>query len=409
MNRDCKVAVLIPVFNESLDMLLRPLLSLARQTRVRSKDFKVAFVVSNNRKKALDRSTEFLQNRKAVAFLRFLNSKKRKCPFSLSLGQERGVLEIRKSGLVVSVLDKTLPQHAEVIDNVGAARDWGGAEICADFLSVHAKENGIIAMTDCDCRVSNNYIYELIKSFKPEDVNVVAGRWLTEVDPALAHGELLRQAFAIHVGGHTDFKYYAESELQMQTKSHKRHGVAKVHMSNGQNMAVRVRAWLASGGVPHISSFEDLIFGQRLSVLPGEMVYNPNFSVITLLRVSERVGMAGIGRRVRTMHSSIEDFLAGRSGQIAIPDRNKMFGLFNDVYSSVCAQKLTSKILCKHLLKYGVDLNLIDAADIQNLTVIIMEAAKGKHGKRGFAKIENLVLKKIYPHLPKQILGGVYE
>lgn len=398
-----QAAVLIPVYDEPVDIVLRPLLSLARQVNIDRNQYEAVLVVNNSKSQALVKSPEFLQNQKTISFIKYLNGQGPTCPFKLSAGQKKSIAAIKKSKMNIGVLDLSSATSAHEHNNVGLARDLGGAEICKRFLSAPIGNNGIIAMTDCDCRFSENYISELIRTFHRGDVNAAAGRWLTEIDPSLNHQQLLEQALAIHIEAETDVKNYKAPRRRLALKFRRRHNFKSLFLITGPNMAVRAAAWLAAGGVPHLSSFEDIIFGFKLMGLPGDTVYNPNFWVAALVRVSERAGMASLGRRVKVMAESIDDFMKGRQSKVYIPDKKKMFKLFADIHSLVRRRGLNEKSLKQHLVKHGADMEGFDDAAILELVGVILHQPAAKNQQRHFKKIEELVLEKYYKYLPKRV------
>src|SRR4051812_10867135 len=66
MAKDCGVAVLIPVYNEQISLLIRPLLSLAGQQGVNFSQFEVVLVINNSLNEALGKTEAFLFNQKVL-------------------------------------------------------------------------------------------------------------------------------------------------------------------------------------------------------------------------------------------------------------------------------------------------------------------------------------------------------
>lgn len=405
MNPKCRLTVLIPVYNESLDVVLMPLISLSAQTGVAKNEYEVVLIVSNNRTSATSRSPEFLQNQKIIKFLNFIIQNRKTASFDLSLKQKRAAAKIRKSGLVIHIIDKSSLRFASQVDSANTARNLAGAEICRRFLTVSAGRDGVIAMTDCDCRFSRNYIEELIRTFDYKEVNRAAGRWHTEVDPALPHRKFFRQALAIHFGQETNLPRKNLVARRLPLKFQKKDKSKKMIPISGQNMAVRARAWLKVDGIGSRYSFDDMIFAYKVSGLPGDSVYNPNFWVSTQIRVSERVGMVGLGRRVKTIYDSIEDFLRGRTNKVYIPDMGKIIRMLTLIHRSLTRGRLDASGLEKCLLEHGMQLDEIEKKDIEELAECLSRDFNEEIGIDGVNNVERMVLAKFYRHLPKMSLG----
>ena len=59
MLKTCKLAVIIPIFDEAPGMLLRPLQSLVRQKGVEFQDFGAVFAINNAKADAVNKSPLF--------------------------------------------------------------------------------------------------------------------------------------------------------------------------------------------------------------------------------------------------------------------------------------------------------------------------------------------------------------
>jgi len=400
MQTACLVSVLIPVYNESVNTLLYSLSSLARQTSVQPEQYEVIMVISNTRRSAINKVKEFKQNKKTLKFLDFLIKKQSKSPFKINKKQLTAITVIRSAGLIVHALDMSSLPFASEFDSVGAARDRGGAVICQRFLSVPVGRKGIIAMTDCDCRVSPNYIAELIGVFAKPSINGVAGKWFTEIDPALPYKKLVEMGVAIHFGADHSYKK-AQQGKRLPLLFQKKDSLKKIILTNGQNMAVTVRAWTGAGGVPHYSSFEDIIFGRRVTSLPGDTVYDPNFYVVTLARISERVGVMGFGRRVKHIVESISLKMKGRHFEISIPHRQQALGFLADIFALREHGLLTEERIWELFAKWNISEESISQTHIKTLAEL---GSKGRHDNNGknFQEFEQYMLKYIYPFLPTE-------
>lgn len=386
MHPECKLAFIIPVFNEDIKTVLIPLKSLSSQVGVAREDFEVVFIVSNNKRHAIKRTAEFLQNQKTIAFLR--------------------TYQKRHKSLIMHIIDKSSKNTAEKLDSANMARHWAGTKICERFFKLPIGENGIIALSDCDCEFSKNYVAEIIRTFKPLKVNRVAGKWQTRADKSYPHPQLLKQALAIHGGLLTDHKIRVRPARRAPLVFQKGHKLTRPISSTGQNLTVRVRAWLRVGGIGSSYSFDDMIFGYKVSALPGETVYNPNISVCTLARASERVGAVSLGRRIKMIQEAIDNFLSGKSSEIRLPDWQKMVVLFHQIHKFIKADKaITEDLLWDWFKKYGMDVERVKPRAVGELASLLNKQPYGQIGENGLNKIEDLILKEFYPYIPKITLG----
>lgn len=399
---DLSLIVVIPVFNESLDVVLMPLLSLSRQTGVSRNDFEILVIVNNSRRQARERSPEFLQNQKIISFFKFLNGEISEPPFLLTDNQRRQVMEIWRSGLTINLVDHSTESYAYERANAGTAKDSGGW--IAHQRLASQKGQGIIAICDCDCRFSENFVAEIIESFKFPNVAAVSGPWFTEVDPALDHREILEQAAALHFGKEYSIRHRQPLTEKAPLRFQKRDKIKKSVFVSGPTAIVSTGAWKGVGGMEHTNSFEDIIFKNKLQDLPGEIIYNPNFWVVNLFRVSERAGMASVGRRVGLMVESIEKFLGGQTKEVALPDLQKSRRLFDAVIASVRMGRLTPEELEDQLKSHDVEMDNIDRQDLHKLTETINYEYQNRAFSHGWERTEELVIKKFYRHLPKKVL-----
>lgn len=378
MHPACRVAVLVPVYDENIDTILYSLKSLAAQTAAKE-FFEAVCAVNNNLQEASEKTGAFLQNQRTLIFLRFLQNSLKVYPGKLSASQRKTVEEIRSSGLILQILDLSSPGRAKKINNVGAARDRGTKAICRRFLkSTKIKERGIVGLNDCDCKVSENYIEELIKTFADFQINGAAGKWLIEVNKKEPYRELIVRALAKHAGKNT-LAHNSRPQKYLPLQLQKRDRPPYHILINGQNMAIRVSAWLAAGGMPHWRSFEDIILGARVTDLPGDVAFNPNYTVTTLARSSSRVGMTGFGRRVALMVKAVNDFQAGKAEVLKVPELYNLFQLFVKIFHSHSKNLLNIKTLSGHLADYGVKTKLIPPSEKEELLKLAIREFEFHH------------------------------
>lgn len=289
---------------------------------------------------------------------------------------------------------------------MGAARDFGGEEVYKRLLK--SKSEAVIAMIDCDCRVSPNYIEELIFTFQNPVVNGSAGKWLIKIDSKLPCHELVAKALEMHLGKNLLEKDYKPVQKRLPFKYQKKDKMVKNILINGQNMAIRVSAWQKAGGMMHLKSFEDLILGAKITDLPGDVVYNPNFTVTTLARKSDRVGMTGFGRRVEYIVKSAAEYHKGKIAEVHVPELYNLFQFFVRLFHVYSQHLLNERILENLLSLYGVNVKTLTKEEMK----ILLRLAKNEFGqkqqfkKNGELKTESL-LEKLYHLFPGQKVEAV--
>lgn len=95
MERDCRVAVMIPAYNESHQNILRSLSSLAGQEKVSISAFEVDIIVNNSRRDAEEKTAEFLANQQSLKLIHYINGKVDQIPEGLTEEQSEQIKIIR--------------------------------------------------------------------------------------------------------------------------------------------------------------------------------------------------------------------------------------------------------------------------------------------------------------------------
>jgi hypothetical protein len=394
MNRDCKVAVMIPAYNESASDILSSLSSLAEQEEVDSSLFEIDLVVNNRRTDADQKSTAFLANQEAINLIKFINGESEDAPKNLTEEQIEQIEKIKKSQIKINVIDKSSPNTSEEENNVGVARDRAGAEIVDRFMTSSGNTEGAIAITDCDCTFSRNFIKSLIQSFEQHKINGVSGNLEFEIDPSLPNQELMKKAFDIYMGkdgpkedysGEPNFKFQKEGALQA-----------------GANMAVTAKAWAMVNGMPRIAGGEDIRFGKNVEELRGQVAKNYDYTITSLIRVSERTGLQGNGRIVKKIKESIDDFVAGKSDKIVVEDREMVNKFFNGILRANENKTLKGNLILDLMKNCGFKQNNIPESEYDELAHEVNTELEKPKSEQELKKIERLILEKIYPYYPEK-------
>ena len=199
MNKDCKLAVILPVYNEGFEILLDCLVSLATQTAP-PEQFEVISVVNNSQNEAMLNTASFVNNQNVLKLIDYINNKSIFKPIGVTAGQLRKIKVIQQYGLRLHSIDKSAIKSAEIENFVAKARQTGAREAERRFFSVLAKDNGIVVFNDCDSYFSNNYIAGLIKIYQAYNLNGLAGRNEFVMGRDCAYPEVLKRAVEISLG-----------------------------------------------------------------------------------------------------------------------------------------------------------------------------------------------------------------
>lgn len=395
MNDACKVAILIPAYNESATNMLRSLTSLSKQGEIDPSLFEVDFIVNNRQIDAEQKTESFITNQESINLLKYINNDSENLPSGLSPEQISQIDKIKKSGIKVNIIDKSSPETANTENNVGIARNRAGAEIAARFLETSKKSDGVIAITDCDCTFSSNYIKSLIESFEENKINGVSGNLEFEIDPELPNKELIQKAFDVYMGinrgENKSEKYKGEADFKIQ----------KGALKAGADMAVTVKAWVEAGGMPQIAGGEDIRFGQNVENLKGSVAKNYSYTVTSLIRVSERTGLQGNGRIVKKIKESIDAFLAGNSNKIHVENRKMVDKFYNIIIDANQKGTLNGELFVKSMRDCDFKSNNISVEEYNELADEINTELKKHHSEQELKKIQELILNKIYPYYPE--------
>lgn len=396
----CKAAVLVPAYMEDIATLLRPLLSLARQQEAGIEEFEVVVIVNNNRREAQDKSPAYLANQRILKFLRFLSEGQKVSP-DFTNQELAAAQEIKNSGLRIIVIDKSSLAFADKKNHVAHARNRGCLEITARFLSNGRNEQGIIAMTDCDCAVSPGYIRSIIDAFeKHKFLNGLCGAMEHEIDKTLPYQSSVKQAFDAHVG--FTGRFFPAKKYAGGMAFKKKHHLVYEPLNTGQDMVVPVRSWLLAGGFPDRPSGEDFHFGRVVEKLKGDIAVTDNYTIYPLIRLSGRTGLGGYGGRVKKIVKSVSDFHKGRSSRVHIPDQRRQNNFFIALSKAGSKGVLTKEIIFRLMSMCGCDSQGLNNKIVSRLAVIMNEEMVKPDGSRNYAKMEKYVASRLGSRLPQR-------
>lgn len=397
MLKTCELAVIIPIFNETPEMLLRPLESLAEQKGVSFQNFEVVFIVNNSKAEAINLVPAFLVNQQALQVLRFVGGLDLAIlPGEAEIYRER-LEKIRDCGLQIRVIDKSSEKNAEIQNTVGLARRLAGEEVCRNFLTkTIIKENGILVSTDCDCRFSENYVSGIINSFSNYELISLSGNLELEADPKQNFSNKVLTATKLHLNWHLI------KPTKQQISFYNKEGEENLNRLATVNIAVTVKTWLAVGGTPSMHSLEDLFFCKKIFALPGNFAKSPEFTVSILNRISHRAGALSLGRRVSVINSAVEEYQKGETKKMLVPDI-----LWQSRFYLMLMRAIELKSLNAELLKWLMEennfknLNGINKKELELLAGLIQSASQ-KSKVPDYAGIESIIVKHLFVFLPQK-------
>lgn len=389
MREGCKVAVMIPVYNEGYDDILNSAASLSSQEGIDVDSFEIDYIVNNDKKTAEAKNVAFQINQKAIALIKYMNGQSDKAPHDISDRQQRLIDQIRKSGVVVHVIDKSSCGYAEEFNTAGMAKDRVGAEICKRFITTPQGFDGIVAITDCDCTFSPNYIQALIDAFESQQIKgLLIGNLDFSLDPALPNTALTKKALEIFFEADGTF-----AKSNKNTGLEEKNGVYnKETFMRGANMAVKARTWALVGGHSKVPSGDDLAFGRKVYEQTGSLIKSYDYTVTTIFRASERVGSQGMGRIVASVNDSVTKFLEGEADKVLIEDMDKTRKFYGAIKEAHLAGKLTGAFILEQMKR-----NSFLKTDFE---VTHYELLASKIGVEQTKEVDDLIFKLVYPYYP---------
>jgi GT2 family glycosyltransferase len=292
MNSECEVCVIIPAYDER-DYILLVLASLIRQNNVVPNQFEVLIVVNNPPlpQKSINQNYESYQkkkkryqqvvknNQETLKLIQYINGGIEKPDFRLSTKEKDIICKIKDWGLKVFAIDKSSQGKtlSESQANVGGARNRGVAEAVERFYKQRGK-NGILAHTDADTLLEENYIRNLIKAF--ESNHQLVGLVGIDEDILLnpRDSEMMKEYLKVDMVGKYGMLLHT---LFMMDKTE-----AAVYFI-GSAMATRAFETAIIGGIPVLSGGEDYALGKKMESV-GLTIMDSNVVTFPIIRLSPR-------------------------------------------------------------------------------------------------------------------------
>lgn len=395
MNSKCQAAVLIPVYDETPQMLLRPLLSLARQEGIQPEQFEIIVIVNNSRQEAEEKTPAFLANQKILKFLPACQKGKHQKIFG---AHKEAIAEIRHSGIIIHAIDKSSLKNADAENYVTHARNRGALELALRFLSTPQKFTGIMATSDADCRFSPNYISIITSVLKKYKLNGLAGALEPESDFDLLYPAAIKKAFELHWGA--SGRHSPAGRLGKKILLKKRHRYPHQLLISGQDIVVPIKTWLKTGGMPNRASSSDYHFGRLVESLPGDVGQSDEYTVQTLTRVSERAGLGCFGRRVKRIANFVGAYAQGKSDKIYVPDLQKQKLFMNALIQKASSKQLTGEMVGALAREHGCLPHPHSPVKLGELAEILKKEVDRPEDARNFLQTEQWLLLNFYDYLP---------
>jgi hypothetical protein len=398
MAKQCRVAVMIPVYNETLLTVLRPLLSLARQKEIAPEIFEVDIIVNNSRKEALENAPAFLANREILKFIGYLNSSGQKTDPAWDADILKQAKEIKDSGIKINAINKSSLEFAENVNQLVHARNRAFMEMAWRFCSTPVGLEGIIATIDADCRVAPNFIKRIVEIYNEFPfLNGLTGLFDHEIDPAIPYADLVKKAFEIHLGQPLlESAGWPKGKVVLKKRDNLNYQV----LATGQHMAVPARSWVLLGGLTKQVGGEDLIFGQQLAGLPGD-VAKGDYVIYPLIRISERCGLGCYGRRIKKIARAVKNYVEKKSPGIFVPNIRSHLALVRFLINLEKKQAIRPGEILGALKKYGCNIGRIQSGDLERFADVLNTQMFLPPEKRDYGKLERGFLDYLYESLPE--------
>lgn len=265
----CEFAILIPVYNEKPERILKQIESFKNQKDIDPSQFELIYVVNNDLPNERPKSQEAIEaNQKVIEML-------------------RGI-----SDLNVFVIDKSSPGNEIPECNVGKARNRGVAEASLRFYE-NAK-NGVLIQTDADTYFEDqNYLAELrtIVNKNPDAIGIAGGliyEFSPDTDSEEEKNELRKKLDRMVLIKKWD-------RLVEFLRNPKNPSFLENKNFSGANMISRSYESAIVGGLIDANAAEDVQFGLDLETYGagrGQKTIGAksDLRVVTALRESDRTG-----------------------------------------------------------------------------------------------------------------------
>lgn len=265
MHPDCRFVIVVPVYHEQWQRLIRQLNSLQQQEGINPAEFEVIYVVNNGPD----------------------------CPARVRNHNQRSIHTLRVARAMgmsnIHVIDAASKGREIPGCNVGKARHLGLEEACRRFEGIG--QDGWIINTDADCHFDDPDYFNKLKALIKQHPDAVAFNGGLEYefspDPSDRLPDLFRRMYRMRliIGWHRLSEAIDSGNQQQGYRDH--------FKMSGAHMIASVSSIRAISGMPQIAAGEDHAFYDRLRTLAKAQEQElPNIrhllTVVTAARLSER-------------------------------------------------------------------------------------------------------------------------
>lgn len=303
-----KIAVIVPVFNESVTLITQLIDSLNAQRSVEYTDFAVFLIVNNDRPETNDYPAIYQANQKILHHTWSDQAK-----FAVN------VIDCSSNGLEIL--------HC----SVGAARDIGLHLAALQFAEIGT--NGILVHIDADTRFTDTFfLKKALDLFSDKDVIGVAGGKNREVHlsdySVTEYPDRKALAHAFHTQATAGRCKYLLKFIEGDSFLYR--------VFTGTNMLGRAYESVLVGGIPHINYLEDWQYGFRLWEYAAEnqqrIIIDRSLRTAASFRISERTGSS--------FKNAIHDLLKGEMPTAKHPITKELLPLNEKTYERLREEAL---------------------------------------------------------------------
>lgn len=325
---NCKMAIIIPVFNENIEMVTQLVDSLTTQQSINTDEIAVFMVVNNDMPDTKNYPAIYAANQKILQYD-----------------------WAKHANIALHLIDCSSKNREIPNCSVGAARDIGLHVATLSFADVGV--NGILIHVDADTSFKDShYLKKALNLFSDPDVIGVAGGKNREVVLSeypvadYPNREALTDAFRMQAtAGKCRYllKFIERDDFLFR-------------VFTGTNMLGRAFESVLAGGIPHINYLEDWQYGFRLWDYAVQhqqrVVVDRSLRVSASFRISERTGSS--------FKDAIHDLIQGKLPTAKNPITGELLTLDNTAYVGLRKEALA--------LPHGE--NLVAYMDDYDITIL---------------------------------------
>lgn len=262
-NEKCQIAIVVPVYNENLERIVKQIDSLRSQS-IDPSLYEVIYVVNKDIDDSSEKSKQVSSvNENVIEFIKSQNYEN------------------------IFVIDKSSKGNEIEKCNVGKARNRGVAEASIRFYENN--KNGVLIQTDADAYFQDpNYLSSTLDILKENsDVIGIAGGLVIEYDP----GNVIKESYEfLHSRAE---KFILKKKWDLLIQFFKNPSPVKNDNFSGANMISKSLESAVIGGIIDTNYVEDDMFGESLKLYAHEVgkrviEMKNELQVTTALRDSDR-------------------------------------------------------------------------------------------------------------------------